>query len=132
MDSQRFEQLVIQAIESLPDELRDRMENIDIVIADQPSPHQVEYSDRNKGELLLGLHEGVPLTDRSGFYGMVAPDKITIFQKPIEDKCRNDDEITAEVQRVVQHEIAHHFGIGEARLRQIERDKYGRKGRTQN
>ena len=119
MDSQRFEQLVIQAIESLPDELRDRMENIDIVIADRPSPHQLEYSDREKGELLLGLYEGVPLTDRSGFYGMVAPDKITIFQQAIESVCRSDTEIVGEIRRVVLHEIAHHFGIDDNRLEEL-------------
>ncbi len=63
----------------------------------------------------------MPLTKRDGHYGMVAPDKISIFQKPIEAKCRYDAEIIAEIQRMVRHEIAHHFGIGDARLEQIEK-----------
>jgi len=70
---------------------------------------------------LLGLYEGVPLTKRGAHYGMVPPDKITIFQKPIEAMCKNGDAIVQEIQRVVRHEIAHHFGIGEAKLRQIEK-----------
>ena len=83
-----------------------------------------------RNQTLLGLYEGVPLTRRGRHYGLVPPDKITIFRKPIESRCRNNDEITAEVQRVVQHEIAHHFGIGEARLRQIESAKSRRKGKA--
>ena len=63
----------------------------------------------------------MPLTKRGRHYGLVPPDKITIFQKPIEAKCGDDAEITAEIQRVVRHEIAHHFGISDAKLRQIER-----------
>jgi len=71
----------------------------------------------------VGLYQGVPLTRRSRHYGLVVPDKITIFQKPIEDKCKYDAEITTEIRRVVLHEIAHHFGISDARLSQLEREK---------
>ncbi len=119
MDSQRFEQLVARAVDSLPDELHDRLENVDVVVADRPTPQQLESVGKRRGETLLGLYEGVPLTKRSGHYGMVAPDKITIFQKPIESICRNDTQIVAEVQRVVLHEIGHHFGISDARLKQL-------------
>jgi predicted Zn-dependent protease with MMP-like domain len=119
MDSQRFEQLVIRAIESLPDEFRERLDNIDIVIADRPSPEQMEHLDRKRGETLLGLYEGVPLTHRHSSYGLVAPDKITIFQKAIEAVCHNDRQIITEVRRVVLHEIAHHFGIDDDSLREL-------------
>jgi len=119
MDSQRFEQLVARAVDSLPDDLHDRLENVDVVVADQPTPQQLESVGKRRGETLLGLYEGVPLTKRSGHYGMVTPDKITIFQKPIESICRNDTQIVAEVQRVVLHEIGHHFGISDARLKQL-------------
>jgi predicted Zn-dependent protease with MMP-like domain len=119
MDRERFEWLVAKAVDSLPDELRDRMENIDVVVADQPTPHQLAELGKRRGETLLGLYEGVPLTRRSRHYGLVAPDKVTIFQKPIEAQCRNDTEIIAEIQRVVLHEIAHHFGISDDRLRQL-------------
>jgi predicted Zn-dependent protease with MMP-like domain len=119
MDSRKFEQLVLRAIESLPDEFRDRLDNIDIVIADRPTPAQLESLDGKRGEKLLGLYEGVPLTHRHGGYGMVTPDKITIFQKAIEAVCRNDRQIITEVRRVVLHEIAHHFGIDDDRLKEL-------------
>jgi predicted Zn-dependent protease with MMP-like domain len=76
-----------------------------------------------RGTTLLGLYEGVHLTKRGTHYGLVAPDKIILFQKPIEARCRDDTGITAEVQRVVRHEIAHHFGIDDDRLKQIEKDR---------
>lgn len=121
MDKKRFEELVAQAVESLPEEFGDRLENIDIVVADEPSRTQMRQSGLKRNETLLGLYEGIPQTERGSQYGLVPPDKITIFQKPIEDKCRGDDEVKKEIQRVVRHEIAHHFGISDARLRQIER-----------
>lgn len=120
-----------RAVETLPQEFIDSMENIVIVTEDYPTHAQLARSGLNRGQTLLGLYEGVPLTRRGRHYGLVPPDKISIFQKPIESRCRNNDEITAEVQRVVQHEIAHHFGIGDARLRQIERAKSRRKRKGQ-
>jgi predicted Zn-dependent protease with MMP-like domain len=119
MDSQRFEQLVIRAIEGLPDEFRERLDNVDIIVADRPSPQQMKTLDRKRGETLLGLYEGVPLTHRHSGYGMVTPDKITIFQKAIESAYRNETEIVTEIRRVVLHEIAHHFGIGDDRLKEL-------------
>ncbi len=122
LDRQRFEWLVVKAVNSLPDEFRDRLENIDVVVADQPTPRQLAQLRRRRGETLLGLYEGVPLTRRSQHYGLVAPDKVTIFQKPIEAMCRNDAEIVTRIQRVVLHEIAHHFGISDARLKELGMD----------
>jgi len=123
MDRERFEWLVFKAVDDLPDEFRERMDNIDIVVQDEPTSRQLAEAGLRRSETLLGLYEGVPLTRRSRSYGMVPPDKITIFQKPIEARCRGDIEIQREVQRMVKHEIAHHFGIGDARLNQLERDK---------
>jgi len=119
MDSQKFEQLVAKAIENIPGEFRERLENIDVVVADEPTRHQLSKTERKRGETLLGLYEGVPLTQRTNNYGFVTPDKVTIFQKPIEAMCRNDTQIIAEVQRVVLHEIAHHFGIDDKRLKEL-------------
>jgi len=121
MDRERFEWLVARAIETLPDEFFSRLENIDVVVEDYPTQSQLASVGLRRRQTLLGLYEGVPLTKRGAHYGLVPPDKITIFQKPIEDKCRYNAEITAEIQRVVKHEIAHHFGIGDARLEQIEK-----------
>ena len=122
MDSQKFEWLVAKAIDNLPDEFHERLENVDVVVADRPTSDQLTSVNRKRGDTLLGLYEGVPLTKRGRHYGLVIPDKITIFQKPIEAMCRNDAQVITEIQRVVQHEIAHHFGISDARLRQLGRD----------
>jgi len=123
MDRESFEWLVAKAVDSLPDEFSTKLENIDVVVEEQPTPNQLAEVGLKRGETLLGLYQGVPLTKRGRHYGLVVPDKITIFQKPIEAKCKNDAEIMTEIRRVVQHEIAHHFGIGDARLRQLERDE---------
>lgn len=123
MDRDNFERMVAQAVEDLPEEFLDRLENIDIVVEDQPTPDQMRHMGLERGETLLGLYEGVPQTERGGHYMLVPPDKITIFQRPIEARCRYGGSISAEIQRVVKHEIAHHFGISDARLRQIEKDE---------
>ena len=123
MDREKFEWLVAKVVDSLPDEFSTKLENIDVVVEDQPSPSQLAEAGLKRGETLIGLYQGVPLTKRSRHYGMVVPDKITIFQKPIEAKCKNDTDVKAEIRRVVQHEIAHHFGIGDARLRQLENNE---------
>jgi predicted Zn-dependent protease with MMP-like domain len=120
MNRERFEQLVARAVETLPDEFITRLENVDVVVEDYPTRGQLASVGLGRGQTLLGLYEGVPLTRRSSHYGLVPPDKISIFQKPIEAKCGGDDEITIEIRMVVQHEIAHHFGIGDAWLEQIE------------
>ena len=112
-----------RAVGSLPDEILARMENIDVVVEEWPTSGQLAELGLKRSETLLGLYQGVPLTRRSRHYGMVVPDKITIFQKPIEARCRYDNDIIAEIRRVVQHEIAHHFGISDARLRQLEKGK---------
>jgi predicted Zn-dependent protease with MMP-like domain len=123
MDREDFERLVAQAVDDLPEEFRDRLENVDVVVEDYPTPVQMHRMGLGRNEILLGLYEGVPWTERGGHYGLVPPDKITIFQRPIEAKCRYSGSISAEIQRVVKHEIAHHFGISDARLRQLEKDK---------
>jgi predicted Zn-dependent protease with MMP-like domain len=125
MDRERFENLVARAVEDLPEEFQERLENIDVVVEDSPSPYQMRNSRLLKGYALLGLYEGVPLTERNSNYGMVPPDKITVFQKSIENECQSRDEmdIKDEIRRVVLHEIAHHFGIGDTRLKEIEDEK---------
>ncbi len=123
MNRARFETLVARVVEDLPEEFHSRLQNIDIVVEDRPSRSQLRITGLGHGETLLGLYEGVPQTERGHYYGLVPPDKITIFQKPIEASYRHDAEIIAEIQRVVKHEIAHHFGISDAKLNQIEQDK---------
>ena len=123
MDRERFEWLVAEAVASLPEEFKAKLENIDVVVEDWPTSGQLAKVGLGHGQTLLGLYQGVPLTRRGRHYGLVPPDKVTIFQKPIEAKCRYDTDIVREIQKVVRHEIAHHFGIGDARLKQLERSQ---------
>ena len=121
MDREKFEELVDKAVKSLPEEFLNHLDNVDVLVAEQPTSGQLRKSRLKANQTLLGLYEGVPQTRRGTSYGMVLPDKITIFQKTIEAKCYNDEEIIAEIEHVVKHEIAHHFGISDARLREIGR-----------
>ena len=107
-----FAEYVQEALNSLPDELQERMSNVEIVVDDEPPP----------GQRLLGLYQGVPLTHRTSSYGAVLPDKITIFRRPLLRLYGSDPErLRREVRRVVLHEIAHHFGISDERLIEIDR-----------
>ena len=117
MDRERFEQLVGEAIDSLPDDFRQRMSNVAVVVEDVPSPRDARRFAR--GRILLGLYQGQPLTRRDSRYGMAFPDKITIYQANIESICRTEDDIRRQVRKTVLHEIAHHFGIDDHRLRDL-------------
>jgi len=127
MQREKFEALVARAIDNLPPEFQRKLENVDIVVEDWPPPGQLRQAKHSHPTQLLGLYQGVPQTRRGRGYGLVLPDKISIFQKPIEAHCRFGDEIEATVEEVVRHEIAHHFGLDERTLRQIEIEKHGRK-----
>jgi predicted Zn-dependent protease with MMP-like domain len=113
-----FETLVVQALDDLPDTFLAALDNVDVVIEQEPS---VEHRRRlaPSGATLLGLYEGVPQTQRTSGYGLVAPDKITIFEGPIRRASSNDQSLKKLVQRTVIHEIAHHFGISDDRLREL-------------
>ena len=123
MEQHRFESLVIRAIEELPSEFQSKLENVDVVVESLPSRAQLNRLGIRHAGQLLGLYEGIPQTSRGRGYNLVLPDKITIFQKPIEAICRSDREIEREIDRVVRHEIAHHFGIGDATLYKIENQR---------
>jgi len=119
MEQEKFAALVERALHALPAEFLERLENIEILIADAPTSGQLRRSRVPRHSTLLGLYEGVPQTHRTTGYNLVLPDKITIFQKPIEEQCRTEEEIVKTVERVVRHEIAHHFGISDDRLREL-------------
>jgi predicted Zn-dependent protease with MMP-like domain len=112
MDKENFELAVKKAISTLPALLRKKLDNIEIVIEDEP------IREKN----LLGLYQGVPLKHRSIWYGNVLPDKITIFKQNIERIAGNDNDIQRIVKDVVFHEIGHHFGFDEDELRNITPD----------
>ena len=110
---EEFEHYVEEAIGSLPRDLREFMSNVAIVVDDEPPP----------GLPLLGLYQGVPLTRRTSGYAAVPPDKITIYRRPLERRAGGDpDRLRADVRHVVIHELAHHFGISDERL--VELDRY--------
>ncbi len=122
ISKERFEQLVEEALDSIPQTLWNAIENVGVVVEDWPSPAQMASVGLEHGRsMLLGLYEGVPLTARSHHYGLVLPDKITIFRIPILRICPPGDEdaVRAQVRRTVLHEIAHHFGISDDRLHQL-------------
>ena len=119
MERKHFERLVAEALQALPQEFQERLDNIEVVVEDEPTVEQLAEAGLESGDSLLGLYEGVPLTERGANYGLVLPDKLSIFQRPIEEAYRSDKEIKSEVQRVVQHEIAHHFGLDDERLDEL-------------
>jgi predicted Zn-dependent protease with MMP-like domain len=117
---ERFRELVRDAVELLPDELRRHVRNVDLVIEDRPTREDLDVAGLSPGHTLLGLYHGVPLTLRGHEnYNLVLPDKISIYQGPIESICRNDDEIVEQVRVTVLHELAHYFGIDDDRLHEL-------------
>ena len=115
MTLEEFEGLVRRALDEIPEEISSRLDNVDLVVEDEPSRGQLIGSGLGDDHLLLGLYEGIPLTDRFD-YSMVLPDKITLFQKSIESICSTEEEIIEEVRQTVIHEVAHHFGIDDHSL----------------
>ncbi|GIH24635.1 hypothetical protein Aph01nite_29450 [Acrocarpospora phusangensis] len=104
----RFEELVSEALDTIPPELAKVMDNIVVVVVDDP-PEQG----------LLGLYTGIPLTERGDWYSGVLPDRIEIYRNPTLEICETEDDVIEEVQITVVHEIAHHFGIDDERLHEL-------------
>lgn len=127
MEREKFEELVNEGIKAIPKKFLEKLDNVDIVIEDEPTPYQLRKLSARGGFLIFGLYEGVPQTKR-WHYGQVLPDKITIFQKPIERVVHSEEEIKEIVKNTVWHEIAHHFGMDERRIREAELRK--KKGKT--
>jgi predicted Zn-dependent protease with MMP-like domain len=115
LQNRRFERIVNRAVASLGDEMRSRLDNVEIVIAREPDAGQCDGDD----DELFGLYEGIPLTERTSAYGMTLPDKITIFQGPLERNFTTPAELHEQIRVTVLHEIAHHFGIDEDRLAEL-------------
>jgi len=126
MNREKFEKLVMEGVRAIPEKFLEKLDNVDIVIEDEPTPYQLRKLRARKSLIIFGLYEGVPQTKR-GHYGQVLPDKITIFKKPIERIARSESEIKEIVKNTVWHEIAHHFGIDEKRVREAELRKRNKK-----
>ncbi len=110
-----FERLVLAALEDLPASIRDRVDNLDIVVQNWPSPEELRRQGIPNRYGLLGLYQGIPLTQR-GHYDMALPDKITIYRRPIEAMCATREQVVRQVRTTVIHEVAHHFGIDDDAL----------------
>jgi predicted Zn-dependent protease with MMP-like domain len=120
MTRNAFEKAATDALRGLPRRVRRNLENIDVVVEDQASEDVLEEMDIASPFDLLGLYQGVPVQHRGFYYGNVLPDKITLYQIPIESICRTEEEIKEKVREVVIHEIGHYFGLDDNRLRELE------------
>jgi len=123
VEREHFEGLVRRALDTLPDEIAQRVDNVDVEVQDWPTGTQLAAAGVPPGRTLLGLYQGIPLTKRTSGYNLVAPDRITIYQGPLERIARNDDDLVERVRDVVVHEVAHHFGISDARLSELEAER---------
>ena len=119
MNPEDFDRLVAEALETLDEEFQARLDNVAVVVEDWPDRHTLRVAGVRSPYQLLGFYHGVPHTHRTHNYGLVPPDKISIYRGPIERRCRNRAEVKELVARVLRHEIAHHFGIDDDRLRDI-------------
>lgn len=115
-----FEKIVREGIKAIPEKFLRRLDNVAIVVEDEPTPVQRKKLNMHPNWTLLGSYEGVSRLERGANYNAVLPDKITIFKKQIETEARNEKDLKEIVKNTVWHEIAHHFGMSETRARQIE------------
>lgn len=122
MDSDKFLDLVQAALDGLPQEFADRLWNVELAVEPEPPREILEDVGLRPGDTLLGLYQGVPLTERGASLSGDLPDVITIYQGPIERECRGDVKcIARQVEHTVRHEIAHYFGISDERLKELDR-----------
>jgi len=120
MRRRRFEQLVEQALGEIPKRFREAMANVAVVVEDEPSAELLEDMEIEPPDTLFGLYRGTPLTEREWSHGNTLPDQITIFQRPIEEACEDEDQIVDEVAQTVIHEFGHYFGLSEEEIEDIE------------
>ena len=120
MRRDEFEEIVRQAWLQIPGRFRKRIHNVAIVVEEEPSRELLRGSDVGPGHTLLGLYQGVPLTQRGAGYGMVLPDKISLFQRPIEQAAGDPAQVPIIVYDTLWHEVAHYFGMSEPQVRRSE------------
>ena len=120
MSDQQFHDLIARAIDELPRRYIDHLDNVAITYENEPTPEQLTKQGVREGDLLLGLYEGVPLTERGAGYNLVLPDKITIFKQPILQLSHDEDDFYQRVKHTLWHEIAHHYGLDHDRIHGLE------------
>ena len=117
-----FEELVVIALKRLPKFFKKKMKNVGVVVEDRASQDLISEMGLRSSSELLGLYQGVPIDQRGFYYGNVLPDKITLFQIPIESICKTKEEVKEKVREVVIHEVGHYFGLDDERLRELEEE----------
>jgi len=125
LSQEEFEELVVLALKRLPKFFKKKMKNVDVVVEDRASRDLLSEMRLRSPFELLGLYQGIPLNRRGFYYGNVLPDKITLFQIPIESMCETEEEIKEKVREVVIHEVGHYFGLSDKRLRELESEESG-------
>jgi predicted Zn-dependent protease with MMP-like domain len=125
LSQEEFEDAVLSALKKLPKLLKNKMENIDVVVEEEASREILEDMGLRSPRHLLGLYQGIPFDRRGFYYGNVLPDKITLFKNPIESVCRNKDQVEKKVREVVIHEVGHYFGLDDERLEELENGDEG-------
>jgi len=120
MSDEQFAALISRAIDELPVRYIENLDNVAITYEDSPSAEQLTKQGVRRGQLLLGLYEGIPLTQRGAGYNLVLPDKITLFKHPILMVAGMEGRVFDEVKHTLWHEIAHHYGLNHARIDEIE------------
>jgi predicted Zn-dependent protease with MMP-like domain len=116
----RFAELVEDALRDIPKRFRAAMKNVAVVVEDEPSHELLAEMEVEPGDTLFGLYQGTPLPERSWGYGNALPDRISIYQRPIEEACEDEDEIRDSVAETVIHEFGHYFGMSEEEIEEIE------------
>ena len=122
MTDSEFDLLITRAMDELPQEYIAGLQNVAIIMADEPSDEQRQKMKLRNGQLLLGLYEGIPLTMRGAGYNMVLPDKITLFKKQILAASHNKEDLLEQVKRSLWHEIAHYYGLNHDNINKLQRD----------
>jgi predicted Zn-dependent protease with MMP-like domain len=125
MTRTEFRELVDEALDTIPERFRAAMQNIAIVVEDEPTPEQLASVEIEPPDTLLGLYEGIPLPERGWSHGNTLPDKITLFQFPIEDSSDDDDDVVIAIGETLIHEVGHYFGLSEEEIEAIE-ERYWR------
>ncbi len=120
MTRRQFQRLVDEALESIPQQFRDAMQNIAVVIEDEPTEDDLDEAGIEPPDTLLGLYQGTPLTERDWAHGNSLPDKVTLFQRPIEDSSHHIDDVIVCIGETLIHEIGHYFGLSEDEIQEIE------------
>ena len=125
MTRQRFQQLVTEAVALIPKRFRREMNNLALVVEDEPSAELLEEMEIDPPDSLYGLYQGTPLPERTWGFGNALPDRITIYQRPIEEDCDDEDEMRAVIGETLIHEVGHYFGMSEEEIEDIE-ERYWR------